>query len=407
VTDTATRTIAPPDADAVAALLRTCADDGTALVAAGGNTLQSIGNAPRRCDLVLSLANVRGVVDYDPRDMTAGLLAGTTLADVARELAAAGQHVPFDAPLPHRATVGGTIAAGWAGPRRAFYGRPRDLLIGSTVALTDGTLAHAGGMVVKNVSGYDMTKAYAGSLGTLAIIVRMNVKALPLPAMRRLAVAPVPPDARDRAVAGIGALEIEPSAALLIDGFPSAAPAHDGGLRLAVLFEGSEAVVERATRNLRSVLGKAGVAETQLWNGLDAERGFGTVVDAYIDGNERSLTYKSTGLPSTAAARAKTAQAVAASCELAAETIADLCTGDVIVRATAADPSAFAAVLAAYDATVRRAIERTTVLAGAPSLRAAIDAWGTVPSTIATMRELKARFDPRGILAPGRYVGGL
>jgi glycolate oxidase FAD binding subunit len=407
MTDTATRTLTPPDADAVAALLRACADDGAALVAAGGNTLQSIGNAPRRCDVVLSLANVRGIVDYDPRDMTAGLLAGTTLAEIARTLAAAGQFLPFDAPAPERATAGGTIAAGWAGPRRARYGRPRDLLIGSTVALTDGTLAHAGGMVVKNVSGYDMSKAYAGSLGTLAIIVRVNVKALPLPAARRLAVAPVPLDVRERAVASIGALDIEPSAALALDGFASAVPLHGGALRLAVLFEGSEAVVERATRNLRSVLGKAGVAETQVWDGADADRRFGEIVDAYVASDERSLTYKSTGLPSTAAARAKTAQGVAAAFAFESDTIADLRTGDVILRARAADASTFAGMLTAYDAAVRRDVERTTVLAGAPALRAGVDAWGVVPSTIATMRELKARFDPRGILAPGRYVGGL
>jgi glycolate oxidase FAD binding subunit len=401
------RTIAPDDAAAVAATLRACAGAGEAIVPLGGGTLQSLGNAPVRCDVMLSLGALRGVAEYDPRDMTAGLHAGTTLAEIARTLAGNGQHLPLDAPHPERATIGGTIASGWFGPRRGRYGRARDLLIGTTVALVDGTLAHAGGMVVKNVTGYDMSKAYAGSLGTLAVVVRANVKTLPRPAACRLAIAPVPADVRDRAMASIGSLAIEPSAALAIDGFPHAAAHGHAPLRLAVLFEGSEAVVERATRDLRSVLGKAGVAETQLIDGNAAERTFAGIVDAYVETSERSLTYRSTGLASTAWARARSAMAIAAPFDLTSETIADLRNGDVVVRTTATRAARFAAVLADYDSALRAGIERTTVLAGARALRAAVDAWGSVPSTIATMRALKAQFDPANILAPGRYVGGI
>jgi glycolate oxidase FAD binding subunit len=404
---TAPRTIAPADAHELAATLRACADEHAAVVAWGGGTLQSLGNAPARCDALLSLEHLRGIVDYEPRDLTAGVLAGTTLAEIARTLGEFGQQLPFDAPFPARATIGGTIAAGWAGPRRARYGRPRDVLIGSTVALTDGTLAHAGGMVVKNVTGYDMSKVYAGSLGTLAVIVRANVKAVPRPAARRLAIAPIPPDVRDRAIAAVGMLAIEPSAALVIDGFAHAAPLPHAALRLVILFEGSEAVVDRATRDLRSVLGAAGVAETQLLDGDAAERIFAGVVDAYVETSERSLTYRSTGLPSTAWSRASVAAALAEPFGLRSETIVDLRNGDVIVRASAARTARFTATVVDYDAAVRGAIERTTVLAGAPVLRAAIDAWGAVPATIAMMRALKARFDPANVLAPGRYVGGL
>ena len=401
------RRLVPADAADVAATLRACAREGAAIVAEGGGTLQSIGNAATRCDAILSLEAVSGIVEYDPRDMTAGMLAGTTLAEVNRTLAEFGQQLPFDAPFPRRATIGGTIAAGWAGPRRARYGRPRDMVIGSTVALADGTLAHAGGMVVKNVTGYDMSKAYAGSLGTLAVIVRANIKAVPQPAARRLAIAPLAADVSEHTVANVGLLAIEPSAALAIDGFPRVAPFAQAASRLVVLFEGSEAVVERATRDLRSVLGAAGVAETQLTDGDEAERLFGDIVDAYVLAGTRSLTYRCAGLPSTAWSRARRAANVAATFDLTAETIADLRNGDVILRAGATRAARFAATVVAFDAAVRATIERTTILAGAPALRAAVDAWGEVPSTIAAMRELKARFDPAGVLAPGRYVGGI
>jgi len=400
------RVVVPQDAAAAAATLADCARDGAAVVIVGGSTLQSIGNAPRRCDVALHTRRLRGIREYDPHDMTAGIDAGTTLAEIASVLGRQGQWIPFDAPLPARATVGGTLAAGWAGPRRAVYGRPRDLVIGSTIALTDGTLARAGGMVVKNVTGYDMSKLYVGSLGTLGLIVRANFKTLPRPPVRRLAVAPVAGDLRDRMLALVGALTIEPTAALMVDGFARVARYPGAALRLVLLFEGSDAVVERGTRDLRSALGKAGVAETPLFDGDAADLAFAELIDAYVEApGNGTLTYRTTGLPSSAWARTRAAEALAREHGLTAESIADLRTGDAILRFSARTAATFAGKLAAFDADVRRTFERATVLAGAPALRASIDAWGSEPSTLATMRAIKAHFDPAGILAPGRYVG--
>ncbi len=401
------RVVAPASAADAAALLAACSRDGAAVVPMGGGTLQAIGNAPRRCDVVLHTSGLAGIRDYLPADLTVGLEAGTTLAAVAQALGEHEQWIPFDAPRGTLATVGGTLAAGWSGPRRGAYGRPRDLLIGSTVALTDGSLAHAGGMVVKNVAGYDMSKLYVGSLGTLGLIVRANFKALPRPPARRVAIAPVADDVRDRTLAALGELQIEPSAALLIDGFAGVARYGEAPLRLLLTFEGSEAVVERATRDLRSHLGKAGIPETLLLDGAAADRALAETIDAYIDVPGAALTYRSAGLPSTAWSRTRNAAALAREYGLGAESVADVRTGDAILRFSAAGEAAFADVLGAFDGALRAAFERTTVLAGDPALRAAIDAWGAVPSTIVTLREIKERFDPAGILAPGRYVGAI
>jgi glycolate oxidase FAD binding subunit len=404
----APRAVAPADAAEAAGELAACARAGEAVVFAGGSTLQSIGNAPLRCDVAFQTSGLRGIAAYDHRDMTAGIHAGTTMAEIARLLGEFNQWIPFDAPEPARATIGGTLAAGWAGPRRAAYGRPRDLVIGSTLALTDGTLAHAGGMVVKNVTGYDMSKLYVGSLGTLGLIVRANVKALPRPAAFRLAIAPVPDDVRDRTIAATGALAIEPTAVLMVDGFPGAARQLHGDLRLVMMFEGSEAVVDRATRDVRSALGKAGVPETQLIDGAAAERAFAEIVDAYIDVSEdRSITYRATGLPSSAWARTRTAESLAHAYGLDAESIADMRTGDALLRFSGRAAGKIAPMLPEFDAVLRRAIERTSVLAGAPALRALVNAWSTEPSTIDTMRKIKAQFDPANVLAPGRYVGAI
>lgn len=377
------RIVEAADAREVAAVLAEASARGEAVVAFGGGTLQGIGNPPSRYDVALDLRALRALQAYDHRDLTIGVDAGMTVEQVTRILDERGQFVPLDVPEPATATIGGVLAAGWLGPRRAAYGRPRDLLIGTVAALADGSLAHAGGMVVKNVTGYDVGKLYVGSLGTLAILVRANFKALPRPAARRLALAPLAEDVRDRAVAAIASLALEPVAALAIDGFGAAA-------RLVVLHEGSEATVDRATRELRSALGRAGVAETTLVDGARAEQGFARELARYTEvGGERTITYREPGLPSSAWERAQRALAAGA------ETIADLRTGDVIAR------------VSSRRIDVRAVLPRAIVIAGAPALRARLDAWGPPPATLATMRALKERFDPQGLLAPGRFVGGL
>ena len=408
-TQTPARIEEPSDGQRVAALLAAAAESGSAVVAFGGSTLQSIGNPPRRFDVALSLRRLDRVLQYDPRDLTVGLEAGITLDNVARALAAAQQFIPFDAPLPRRATVGGTLAAGWAGPRRATYGHLRDLLIGTTVALTDGSLASAGGMVVKNVTGYDMSKLYVGSLGTLGIVVRANFKALPQPPAQRLAVAPLGDEVRARALGGLAQLTIEPTATLVVDGFFERTPrVHNEDSRLVVLFEGSEVVVGRATRDLRSVLGKCGVAETLLFDGGAAAAVLQDTIDAYIEPlADRSITYRSTGLPSTVWERLLTARAIVLAAQARYDFIADLRTGDAIVRIAGPSARETADLLTGVDANLRGALPALTVLAGDPRLRAQIDAWGAVPPTLATLRAIKARFDPGATLAPGRFVGGI
>jgi glycolate oxidase FAD binding subunit len=394
------RVVDPADAPETAAVLRAARIAGEAVVVRGGGTLQRAANAPSRYDVALLTRRLDAVHDYDPRDLTIGLGAGTTIAALARALAEHGQFLPLDAPLAQLATVGGTLAAGWAGPRRAVYGRPRDLLIGATLALADGTLAKTGGMVVKNVTGYDMGKLYVGSHGTLGVLVRANFKVLPAPAVRRLAIAPFDDEVRDRTVAHAGALEIEPVALLLVDGFREAPP--PARPRLIALLEGSQQVVDRSTRELRSALGSAGVAETRLLDGEDAARAFQSLLDAYValDG-DASVTFLARGLPSEAASRAQRVREAIPG----AETIADLRTGDVVVRVRETAVGGGNDEPMDTGRMVRNLLGRATVLSSGPAALA--DAWGDPSAALATMRALKAAFDPQGVLAPGRYVGGI
>ena len=391
---TPSRLVEPRDANEAAAALRAANDAGEAVVVFGGGTLQRAANPPARYDVVLSTQRLTAVHDYDPRDLTAGLGAGMTVAELQRALAQHGQFLPLDVPLAAQATLGGTLAAGWAGPRRAAYGRPRDLLIGVTVALADGTLASSGGMVVKNVTGYDMGKLYVGSHGTLGAIVRANFKVLPAPPVRRIAIAAFDEDVRERAVAHAASLEHEPVALLVIDGFREAIPPLHA--RLVVLLEGSEQVVDRATRELRSALGAAGIAETRLLDGEDAARAFQTILDAYVAHDVASLTMLGRGLPSDAALRAQRVRDALPRC------------GDDRRPAHRRRRRARPRARRRERRRERRELRgprgaRPAAARARAELGAATraDAWGDPPATLATMRELKARFDPRGDAGAG------
>jgi glycolate oxidase FAD binding subunit len=129
---------------------------------------------------------LRGVVAYEPSELVITALAGTPLAELEAVLAARGQMLPFEPPhFGEDATVGGCIAAGLAGPRRASYGTTyggvRDFVLGARLLDGRGNLLTFGGQVMKNVAGYDMARTLAGSLGTLGVIVEVSLKVLPRP----------------------------------------------------------------------------------------------------------------------------------------------------------------------------------------------------------------------------------
>jgi len=402
------RIFVPQTIDELAAFLRECDDAGRAAVIFGGNTLQALGNAPARYDVAIDMRALGAVVEYEPRDFTISVEAGITVAALERELAERGQFVPLDAPRPTLATVGGTLASGWLGPRRARYGRSRDYVIGATAVLSDGTVAKSGGMVVKNVTGYDVAKLYIGSLGTLGAIAKANFKTLPVPESRRIAIAALPERTGARAVANLAALGEEPAAALVIRGFPNEIDGRDSiEGRMLLLFEGTARAVERATREVRSALGAAGVPETRLVD-REVPSTFAHVIDAYVASlGARSATYCSYGLPGDLAARRDYLAAGAHQNELVLETIEDLRNGDLVARVSTNMTSEFVVHVGDFEAYRRAALPRTRVLAAPGASRGRLEGWGDVPSSLETMRALKARFDPRGTLSPGRFVGGI
>lgn len=159
----------PESTQEVATLLRSASACGIGVEVAGAGTKRRwAGKASG--DLHLDTRSLAGVREHSWQDLTATVGAGTTWAQMQQVLARHGQQVALDPLWPEQATVGGVIATNDSGALRLKYGSLRDLVIGMTIVLTDGTVARSGGKVVKNVAGYDLHKLMIGSFGTLAVI---------------------------------------------------------------------------------------------------------------------------------------------------------------------------------------------------------------------------------------------
>jgi glycolate oxidase FAD binding subunit len=239
---------APGFPDEAAAVVRAAAVHDLSTVVRGAATKLDWGSPPERLDLVLDTRRLTGVVEHAAGDLIVVVRAGTPLADLSTKLAAAGQQLALDAPLPG-ATVGGTVAVNTSGPRRMAYGTVRDLLIGVTIVRPDGVLARAGGKVVKNVAGYDLGKLVTGSYGTLGLITECAFRLHPVPEAGAVLRRPVdgPAGLRTLVSAVLGA-QVVP-AALELD-----APAG-GGLELAMLLTGVPEGVRRRVATARALLG--------------------------------------------------------------------------------------------------------------------------------------------------------
>ena len=266
-----TAVLEPVDANEAASMLADAARQRVTLLPRGSGTKLALTPEALTGDGCLSTRRLDSPVQHFSGDLVATLPAGVTLAGANAVLAQAGQWLPLDPPFADRATIGGIVAANDSGPRRQKYGAPRDLIIGVELALCDGRVAKAGGRVVKNVAGYDLSRLVCGSFGSLAVITSATFKLAPLPAASRTIVAACD----DLRQAARLALEVASQPTT-----PAALEITAPSPQLLVRFESTRDAADQMAAATRALLQDQGVT-VDLWSG-SAEQELWTSYNATI-----------------------------------------------------------------------------------------------------------------------------
>ena len=359
--------VEPPSVEDAQELLREASAQKRKVAFAGGGTRLALGPPPRGVQQVIRSAKLSRILEYAPSDQVVTVEAGVTLAQLQAELAKNGQRLAMDPPRPDAQTLGGIIASNAFGPLRTRHGSVRDLIIGVTVVRADGVRAKGGGKVVKTVAGFDLPKLMCGSLGTLAFIADATFRVHPLPeASRTLISRGLSAEQVNAAAAAMRAQQLEPAALI-------ASRTAPGTFDLAVRFEGFAKGVEQQAKKAQTIAGLSATGGA-IWERHAALLASGPV------------RVKLSALPTQLAK----ADAAFPAGRLDFHPLLGLgfVAGDLTAEVISAARSSLAAV----------------VVEESPGV---VDTWGAPPAALAVHRAMKDRFDPHGLLAPGRFIGGI
>ncbi|MFB3920135.1 MAG: FAD-binding oxidoreductase [Terriglobia bacterium] len=408
----------PTSAEEVAAALRCAAEHDLAVIPCRNGTKLGVGNPPRRYDVALSLKDMNRVWHYEPSDLTITAEPGMKFGDFQHFVARQGLWLPADPRGGARATLGGIVATNSTGPLRLAHGAPRDMVLGMKIATTEGKVVKTGGRVVKNVAGYDIAKLMIGSYGTLGVIVEISLKLFPLPAHRatfvltagRLGIAR---DIRRRILGSpltpMRALLLDAGAAKLVRRSPPP-PLDEYEPEIWLEFGGSLRVLERCAKELEALAQAAG-ARLSVMPSEEAEEVWARLTDfrTWLREQFPRLAILKATLPDSASEEFISRAEQEAESEKARS--ACFCQAGVGIAHVCLLAAEFDPQFLALIGRLRKAAHEfggALVVEGAPlEVKKQLDVWGPVGDDFATMKKMKALWDPDGILSPGRSVGGL
>ena len=367
-----------------------------AIAFVGGGSELELGAPPRALEAVLRTERLNRIVEYIPDDMVMTVEAGVPLASLQRTTAEHGQQLALDPPSPDRSTVGGLVATNAFGPRRARYGSIKDLIIGATLILEDGTITRGGGKVVKNVAGFDVPKLICGSLGTLGMVATATFRLHPRPEASETVLVPGQSATTLRAlIAAARDAQLEPSSCVAFW--------RQDRWDVAFRFEGFASGLKQQTERLAAIGTEQksscdridSAAAQELWSEHDHIR---TQAELRVKFGSLSSDLTSIEAEWLAPLLRTVGEAQAAWHPTL---------GIGFVSGRVLDPARTAKALESLRSALTSRGGSLVLTAAPAAVRQQIDVWGPPPSAFQLMRRIKDRFDPDARLNPGRFVGGL
>jgi glycolate oxidase FAD binding subunit len=382
--------VEPGTEQELASVLRLANDSGLSVIPRGGGTKLGWGNPPARVDLILSTTRLDKVLEYAWADLTVSVEAGCTIEKLQATLGQHGQRLALDALWPARSTIGGVLSTNDSGALRLRFGALRELIIGVTLALPDGTLASSGGKVVKNVAGYDLQKLATGAFGTLGIITRAVFRVHPVPRISRT--ISVSTQSFEESQHVLNAVQDSKLAHTALQ----VRAAADALLLVDILFEGTEAGLAAQEAQFKKLLASHAPLDppSTVWNARQ---------DLW-DNCDSAAIAKVSVLPAEIALALKNVQRLAAQRHLHWQAIAEAF-GIVWLRLDGS-PENLISVLRDLRAQWESK-SGSLILLHRHSALPPFDAWGNVGDALPLMRAVKQQLDPKNTLNPGLFVGGI
>jgi len=424
--------VRPQAAPEIAEIVKFATNEQLAVIATGARTKLEIGLPPRQYDIALDMTRLDRVVVYDPGDLTLSVEAGTPLHKLGGILAEHRQFLPLGVPYQAQTTIGGTIASGVDSPLRQLYGTARDYLLGMEFVTGEGVVSKSGGRVVKNVTGYDIHKLMIGALGTLGVITRINFKTFPMPAASRAFVASF--QTVERACGMRNRVSQSPLAPMTIELFspgvadlfsseaavriePNPMPEHlfpRARWSFTAGFAGNPNTLNRYENDFRKIAEECGAVDATVLTGPQIAAAFARkreFVPIALSSSPAACIIKMSALPTrmaellTAASRAAEANhlpwvAMARGVGVIYFAILPAARNEEMKRQSAHASDQILAACAALGG-------QASIPSCPAEWKSALKVWGLERADFAEMEKLKSVFDPRGVLSPGRFVGGL
>lgn len=392
----------PSIAEELKSVITRAYNNGWGVLPCGSGTKLGWGGVSKGVDLVVSTERLNRVVEHAVGDLTVTVEAGVKFADLQEILLKTGQFLPLEPAYPQEATIGGIVATADSGSWRQRYGGVRDMLLGISFVRSDGQIAKAGGRVVKNVAGYDLMKLFTGSYGTLGILTEVTLRVYPVQEAAATVVLTGEKDAIASATKTLLASALTPTAVDLLSTKLVTQLGLGQGIGLMVRFQSvTDSVKEQSSRLLEvgQQLGLQGTLytdanEANLWQSLQEQ--------IWRAPHQPAITCKIGVLPTAAVTTLTQLDTLTSSTGLGF-----IHAGSGLGRLRLDS----AAVTPETILEMRRHCQAQsgflTLLEAPISLKQQLDVWGCNGSALNIMSQIKQQFDPKNLLSPYRFVGGI